>query len=146
MKAREHSSEVEARFLAKIIEAKTGCWVWTASINNHGYGRFSVGSKTDGTRRLVRAHRWAYEHFVGPVPDALELDHSCCNPACVNPEHLRPVTHRANMMRGSGAAAENHRKTHCPQGHEYTQANTYVSPRGWRKCRACNRVMDKASK
>jgi hypothetical protein len=35
-----------------------------------------------------------------------------------------------------GPAAE---RTHCPQGHEYTPENTYVSARRGRYCRACNR-------
>src|SRR5690625_367588 len=31
------------------------------------------------------------------------------------------------------------RPTHCAQGHEYTDANTYVRPDGARACRTCNR-------
>mgnify|MGYP000920210555 CR=1 len=37
---------------------------------------------------------------------------------------------------------QNRDKTHCPQGHEYTDSNTYVSARGWRRCRTCSRNND----
>ena len=85
------------------------CWLWLAYVNHGGYGRFRVGSMTDGTRRTVNAHRWAYEHLVGPIPEGLDLDHLCRVPGCVNPEHLEPVTHRENVARGfvaRGAAAQ----------------------------------------
>jgi hypothetical protein len=45
------------------------------------------------------AHRWAYEHFVGPIPEGLEIDHGCFVHACVNPGHLEPVTHQENVRR-----------------------------------------------
>jgi hypothetical protein len=34
-------------------------------------------------------------------------------------------------------AARNAAKTHCPRGHPYDDANTYISPRGSRICRKC---------
>jgi hypothetical protein len=76
-----------------------GCWLWTGQANKGGYGAFSVGSRYDGNRRGVRAHRWAYEALVGPIPEGLQLDHLCRNPPCVNPAHLEPVTHAENMRR-----------------------------------------------
>lgn len=62
----------------------------------------------------------------------MEIDHTCSNPPCVNPAHLEAVTHEENVRR----AVE--RKTHCVNGHEYTEANTYRHPNGvWRDCRKC---------
>jgi len=90
-------------------EPNTGCWLWTASTNKNGYGQFRFGSQVDGTRTMVLAHRWAYEHLVGPIPEGLQLDHLCRAPWCVNPEHLEPVTNRENTVRGleaRGATAQ----------------------------------------
>lgn len=72
------------------------CWVWTAARHGKGYGMFSVDRK-----RKVRAHRFAYEMMVGPIPEGLDLDHLCRNRACVNPEHLEPVTRSVNLKRGN---------------------------------------------
>lgn len=117
------------RFLAK-VEKTESCWNWTGSIAG-GYGKFWF----EGGPRL--AHRLAYFHWVGPVPEGLTLDHLCRNTSCVNPDHLEPVTLVENIRRGT--QGWNHRdKTHCPKGHEYTPENTYHGTNG-RACRACQR-------
>lgn len=110
------------------------CWLWTAAQTGGGYGYFRVNG------RSVRAHRFAYELLVGPVPVGLELDHLCRVLACINPDHMEPVTHQVNILRGIGEVARNARKTCCPQGHPYDAENTYWSRRGGRHCRACGRV------
>ena len=68
-----------------------GCWLWTGSSDENGYGRVSY----KGDLRVV--HEFIYEALVGPVPDGLELHHSCFHPECCCPEHLVPVTHRRNL-------------------------------------------------
>ena len=93
-----------------VVDLKSGCWQWQASFNTHGYGQLGIGSRLDGSRRLATAHRVAYQEFVGPVPDGLELDHLCRNRACCNPEHLEPVPHHVNIRRavsGSDNACKN---------------------------------------
>jgi len=123
------------RFWPKVdLHGTGGCWLWTAGKDRAGYGVFR-----DESSRQVGAHRWAYLHLVGPVPGGLELDHLCRNPPCCNPAHLEPVTPRENKMRGIGASAVNAAKTHCIHGHEFTPANTYVTPEGHRSCRTCHR-------
>ena len=107
------------------------CWLWTGGKNSEGYGRFY-----DGTRE-VQAHRFAYEFCIGPIPNGLTIDHLCRTHNCVEPLHLEPVTGRENLLRGMGAGAINARKTHCHRGHEFTVANTRLSEKGWRYCRAC---------
>ena len=58
------------------------CMEWTGTRNERGYG----GLRVDG--RLVKAHRFAYELTCGPIPDGLDVLHSCDNPPCCNPAHL----------------------------------------------------------
>ena len=105
------------------------CWIWRASLDTHGYGRFSMGGRSGS---LMGAHVVAYKLLVGPVPDGLELDHLCRNPPCCRPAHLEPVTHAVNMTRRMEANAR------CPAGHQYDEANTRMY-RGHKQCRACDR-------
>ena len=122
--------------------AESGCWLWTSSRRTNGYGEMAAWGKN----RL--AHRVMYELLIGPIPDGLVLDHLCRTPACVNPDHLEAVTERENILRGSGAAAANARKTHCIHGHEFTEENTkrFRMPNGrlGRACRTCIRADDRA--
>lgn len=112
------------------------CWEWTAAKTN-GYGRFGVDGK------VVLAHRWAWEHLIGPIPRGLELDHLCRNPPCVNPDHMQPVTHTENVQRGAGGWNTGS-QTQCPQGHPYSGDNLMVSG-GHRYCRTCHRAAGRAS-
>lgn len=117
----------------------TPCWIWTGYIDRRGYGHFSVS----GEDTVV--HRFAYQTFVGPIPAGLEIDHLCRVRSCVNPDHLEPVTRRTNQRRGPATiATRNLRKTHCPAGHPYNSANTYLSRRGQRSCRVCHRNTERA--
>ncbi|KKK68632.1 hypothetical protein LCGC14_2942090, partial [marine sediment metagenome] len=110
------------------------CWEWIAGRNSAGYGCFY-----DDGKPQIRAHRFAYEKLIGPILVGLEADHLCRLPPCVNPNHIEPVTHRENILRGNTGNTHNSIKTHCPQGHPYGEANTYRYPDGRRSCRACSR-------
>jgi len=108
------------------------CWIWTGPSRGGSrkrglYGGFTV----DGA--MVYAHRYAYERWKGPIPEGMELDHLCGVPKCVNPDHLEAVTHQENLRRWRATF------THCPAGHEYSDENTYVDPKGARRCRECHR-------
>jgi len=107
------------------------CLLWQGALTTDGYGRFWHKGVEHS------AHVWAYEHWIGPVPLGLELDHLCRNRACCEPTHLEAVTHRVNCQRGRGSIPA------CPRGHPYDAENTYYSPRGGRFCRACNRAAAK---
>lgn len=122
------------RFADKIALTDSGCIEWIASRNNKGYGTFNAG----GGKSTV-AHRWSYEYHVGPIPKGLDLDHLCRNRACINPDHLEPVTTSANLLRAVGIGQANAAKTHCPEGHPYSGDNLYLSPSrpNNRMCRTC---------
>ena len=124
------------RVLNRSIPRDNGCMEFQGHIGKNGYGYVMF---RDHTPRLV--HRTVYEFIKGPIPKGLQLDHLCRNRICVNPDHLEPVTHRVNSLRGRGAPALNAKKTHCPKGHEYTPENTYLQKRPpndvGRICRTC---------
>lgn len=148
---------VEERFWAKV--QKDGplpvgrpelgpCWLWTGGLTHHnghepgGYARFSI----DPARR-VSAVRFAWELDNGPFPAGFVLDHvchssdptcpgrDCHHRRCVNPVHVEVVTQRENVLRIPRFGTE----THCPNAHEYTPENTYMTPQGYRQCRVCKR-------
>lgn len=118
------------------IVQESGCWEWTGGLSR-GYGQWHhayISGKS--TSRI--AHRVMYELRKGPIPKGLALDHLCRNRKCVNPDHLEPVTHRENILRGVSPAATRHKQTECHRGHPLNTENTYVFKRdGSRHCRAC---------
>lgn len=126
------------RLYSKIKEdPDTGCLEWTGATDHKGYGRIQRGGRAGGT---ARPHVIAWELEHGPVPEGLELDHLCDNPPCVNPDHLEPVTHRENMLRGkTNACAQHARKTHCVNGHPLSGDNLVPRPDGSRGCGECRR-------
>lgn len=123
---KRESAERFIRFVS--VNHDTGCWEWTGALDKTGYGAFKAAGKK------VSAHRWGYEHFVGPVPEGLDIDHLCRIRKCVNTAHLEPVTRSVNARRGFSARP---RLTHCSHGHAYTETNTYHDQRGYRECRTC---------
>lgn len=125
------------RLMNNIRISDAGCWEWQGYNNSQGYGRIRVNG------RDISTHRASYEIFVGPIPIELELDHLCRNRSCMNPAHLEPVSHAENVSRGT-SGHRSRSKTHCPQGHPYTDGNVHVDTRGARRCRQCGREKDRA--
>lgn len=130
------SGEALTNFWAKIDKgADDQCWPWLGGVWPTGYGRAWVGGK------IVRAHRLALALAEGrrSLPHAkMFACHSCDNPVCCNPSHLRWGTQADNMADASRRGRmPGPRKTHCPKGHPYDAENTRITVRPHRKNRIC---------
>lgn len=84
---------LDDRFWTKVDKNhSSGCWLWLANCNNKGYGLFRPG----GTLPKQLAHRLSFSEACGDIPKGGLILHSCDNPRCVNPAHLRMGNHKAN--------------------------------------------------
>lgn len=127
----------EQLILSKIdLDFETGCWNWTGSKHERGYGHIH----RNGT--ILQAHRVSYEIFKQTIPKNHDLDHLCRNEKCVNPSHLEPVSHRENVLRGISPLAKQAQQTHCKRGHPLSGKNLYVN-NGSRRCQTCHSMHNK---
>jgi len=112
--------------LERIVENDAGCWVWQLSSGSHGYGQgFYLGANT-------LAHRICFEVFRNTIPEGMTIHHVCRTRKCVNPYHLQVLPNEINAADNGQSS-----KTHCPKNHEYSSWNTYIDPKGHRRCRKC---------
>ena len=126
--------------LAKVqVLGDDDCWPWTgrAKVSGDGRGNADWYGRTHSAPRVV----WAIHSRVMP-PSHLYVCHTCNNPPCCNPSHLYLGTHRENAHYASLLGrTRGQKKTHCPQGHAYDEANTYRHTDGdgkvRRKCKTC---------
>lgn len=102
----------DERLRRDLTVREDGCWLWTGHVERSGYGRFTFCMRT------VWAHRFAYETWVGPIPEGMHIDHLCNVRACINPEHLEPVTQAENNRR---ARARQYAGTMYGCGHPQTR-------------------------
>ncbi len=123
-----------------IPEPNSGCLLWEGTIARDGYGSISRNGRT----RVL--HRFVWEEVNGTIPNGLHVLHRCDVPACVNVAHLFLGTHTDNMrdLVAKGRHARNkesfrRNKTHCQNGHLYSDENVGVTAKGARYCRICKR-------
>lgn len=99
--------------------------------------------------RGVYVHRLVMAAFVGPCPDEMEICHNNGDPTDNRLENLRYDTRSENMIDIVRSGEHHHaKKTHCPQGHAYIDANLVPSglKHGYRACLSCNRARRKISR
>lgn len=126
-----------------VVDAATGCWNWQGATHTQGYGQIWRPDE----KRKISTHRLMALASGQSLAPGMQVDHLCRNPRCCNPAHLEVVTPAENSARGVAgklAAARAKLVTHCPQGHEYTEANTYVHRGRKRHCRTCQDARQKA--
>lgn len=124
------------RIRARSRSLPNGCIQWTGNANYKGYGMMSYRND------MWMAHRLVYKLKVGLIPAGMFVCHRCDNPGCINPKHLWLGTNSSNQRDAAlkGRHQET-KKTHCPRGHVYNAANTYLTPRrGLRNCKLCARI------
>lgn len=121
------------------VKVTEGCWYWMGGRASTGYGTFSLGRKEDGA---INAHTFSYLLVKGPIPKGRVLDHLCRVRHCVNPDHLEPVTHRVNLLRGATLTARNAAKTHCPKGHPYSGVRKHI----YGNIRVCQTCLNESSR
>lgn len=124
------TSRDAARFETKyVVDGVTGCWVWQSALfQKTRYSVFNVKC-TDGKWRPTVGHRVSYELSVGEIPENFDIDHLCRN-------------RQWNFLRGAHETAMLVAMNRCPEGHEFTEDNTYTRKSGKRECRTCMRRRD----
>ena len=117
-----------------IIVWPTACWERARQ-----FGQPYERMKLNGVEDFI--HRHTYREFIGPILDGHEVHHVCENKRCCNPAHLVLKTRgEHNKCHANSLSTINAGKTHCPQGHEYDEGNTYISSEGYRRCRICGGI------
>lgn len=125
------SRAVLASFFGRVNAHPDACWMWIGCVNPKGYGMF----------RSNGAHRFAYEWFIGPIPQGHEIHHACGATDCVNPAHLESLSPKEHRQRGSYWWVRNE----CIRGHKLTNDNVYrcktrgVESRTCLRCRLASR-------
>jgi hypothetical protein len=121
------------------------CWPWHR-LSSKGYGQ--VTAKIGGGKQAsVSAHKLSYISANGPIPEGQIVRHSCDNPPCVNPAHLKLGTFRDNTLDAqSKGRLRGQDQTHCIYGHPFNAENTYYRPggNGSRTCRKCDAARQSA--
>lgn len=83
------------RIMRAVSISEVGCWEWKLKRTKDGYGRMNV--RQGAVLKTVRVHRYAWELWIGAIPEGMHILHRCDNPLCCNPAHLFLGEHADNM-------------------------------------------------
>src|SRR5229473_5269532 len=125
MRRRNKANCTIEAFLERLQYPECGCWIFTGCPRMR-YPAISC----EGVR--YSTHRFAYELFIGAIPEGHDVHHTCERQRCCNPDHLQALTeidhYRLHKV-----------KSHCKHGHEFTPENTYfwINRPGQQMCRQC---------
>lgn len=139
-----------AYFLARSETDENGCWNWSLFSAQAGHKRGGWYGRTSDpeTKKPVGSHVAAYKFLVGPIPQGYEIDHTCRNTLCCNPDHLEAVTAQENNRRKWAAGDgrnQNTGKSNCPKcGEPYGGWSTRSDGRKFRHCVPCMKAYQAA--
>lgn len=125
-----------------IPEPNSGCWLWlSATVSSKYGGPYGVigADKGDG-QKMFLAHRASYQLHVEKIPDDFQIDHTCKNTLCVNPEHLEKVTSKEHCRRTTDRRLQGA----CTRGHLMNDKNVWIEKSGYRHCRSCHVITQAA--
>jgi HNH endonuclease len=97
-RSKKYNSVAHQLEFNSIDDPRTGCRIWTLTLNNVGYGFVSFTDEDGIAHKNELAHRQAYEQFRGPIEDGKDVAHTCDTPYCIAPNHLWLATPKENSQ------------------------------------------------